>query len=185
MVQKSISQAVKENRLDLTEWAENMLQRIRFNFIKQYVWPYGEPGPYVGYKNKPKSKKSTGAGLKSLYAAVYAGANGDTEKISFFFNYYLYFVDMGVGAGQTIHEVDRSANARYNRRYKKWKGEGDRQSRPIISMELRHQIRRLDTLISAYYGDAIVNGIIASLTDEEPDLNNASNVIYAKNNIPV
>lgn len=177
MAQKSIQQAVKERHLNLTEWAENMLQRIKFNFIKQFVWPYGAPGPYVGYKNKSYAKKSTGAGLNSLYAAIYAGANGDTEKISFFFNYYLYFVDMGVGAGQTINEVDRSANAKYNRRYKNWSKEGDRQSRPIISMELRHQLRRLETLVSVYYEDAITNGVIASLTDKEPDLSGASNIV--------
>lgn len=180
MAQRSIEQAVKERRLDLTEWAENMLQRIRFNFIKQFVWPYGAPGPYVGYKNKSYAKKSTGAGLKSLYAAIYAGANGDTEKISFFFNYYLYFVDMGVGTGQAINEVDRSANAKYNRRYKNWEREGDRQSRPIISMELRHQLRRLETLVSAYYEDAITNGIITSITDKEPDLTSANSVVRAK-----
>lgn len=174
MAQDNIQQAVKERHLDLTEWAENMLVRIRFNFIKQYVWPYGSPGPYVGYKKK---STSTGAGLRSLYAAVYAGANGDTEKITFFFNYYLYFVDMGVGAGQTIDKVDRSANARYNRRYKNWEKEGDRQSRPVISMELRHQLRRLETLVSAYYGDAIQNGIISTLTGEEPDLSGATKVI--------
>lgn len=162
MAQKGIKQAIEEERLDLTRWAENMKQRLEANFETQKVWPRGFPGPYIGYRNTPGAKGSTGDALRTFYAKVYAGAGGDTEKISFFFRYYLYFVDMGVGAGQPIEDVDRSAKASWRTRYKDWAREGDRQSRPVLSMELRWQLLRLETLVSSFYQDFIETTIIKS-----------------------
>lgn len=165
MAQKGTDKAAKEKRLDLTLWAENMKKRLEANFETQRVWPRGYPGPYIGYRNTPAAKNSTGVGLHSFYSKLWAGANGDTEKISFFFKYYLYFVDMGVGAGQPIEDVDRSADANWRRTYKNWDGEGDRQSRPMLSMELRWQLLRLETLVSSYYQQLIENGVIVSFED--------------------
>ena len=76
---------------------------------------------------------------------------------------------MGVGAGQPIGKVDRSEKARYNKLYKSWKDTGDRQSRPAFAMEFRYQIFKLSTIVSAYYGRLVTNGIVFSLTDEIPD----------------
>lgn len=164
--QKSISQAVKDEFLDLTRWANNMIRQLQSNFETQHVWPGGFPGPYIGYRNTPAAKRSTGKGYRRMYAKVFNGAGGDTRKISFFFNYYLYFVDMGVGAGQPIEDVERSKDARFNQLYQIWKEQGDRQSRPIIAMEVRHQLRRLEVLVSSYYQDFIENGVLVSFQDE-------------------
>lgn len=164
--QKTISQAVKEEFLDLTRWANNMIRQLQANFETQHVWPGGFPGPYIGYRNTPAAKKSTGQAYRRMYAKVFNGAGGDTKKISFFFNYYLYFVDMGVGAGQPIEDVERSKDARFNQLYQIWKEEGDRQSRPVIAMEVRHQLRRLEVLVSSYYQDFIENGVLVSFQDE-------------------
>lgn len=164
--QKTISQAVKEEFLDLTRWANNMIRQLQTNFETQHVWPGGFPGPYIGYRNTPAAKKSTGQAYRRMYAKVFNGAGGDTKKISFFFNYYLYFVDMGVGAEQPIEDVERSKDARFNQLYQIWKEEGDRQSRPIIAMEVRHQLRRLEVLVSSYYQDFIENGVLVSFQDE-------------------
>lgn len=163
--QKSISEAVQKKFLDLTKWANNMIGQLKHNYSTQKVWPGGHPGPYIGYRNTPGAKGSTGDSYRTMYAKVYAGANGDTEKVSFFFNYYLYFVDMGVGAGQPIEDVDNDEKAHWGRLYKRWKEQGDRQSRPILAMELRHQLRRLQTLVSAYYGDFVENGLVVSFDD--------------------
>lgn len=73
---------------------------------------------------------------------------------------------MGVGAGQPIEDVERSKDARFNQLYQIWKEEGDRQSRPIIAMEVRHQLRRLEVLVSSYYQDFIENGVLVSFQDE-------------------
>ena len=171
--QKSVKQAAKEKRLDLTYWAEGVVKRLKTNFDTQNIFPYGYPGPYPGAARKQtkdgRFEGSTGNAFRSIYAKVYNAAGGNTEKISFFFNYYLYFVDMGVGAGRPIETVDRSDKAKYNRLYKTWKDTGDRQSRPAFAMEFRYQIFKLSTLVSAYYGRLITNGIVFSLTDEIPD----------------
>lgn len=167
MAQKGIKQAVEEERLDLTVWAENMKKRLEANFETQKVWPRGFPGPYIGYRNTPGAKGSTGDALRTFYAKVYAGAGGDTEKISFFFRYYLYFVDMGVGAGQPIEEVESYPDAKWNETFKKWEGMGDRKSRPVLSMEFRHQVRRLQTLVSAYYQEYIETVMVQSFYDAQ------------------
>lgn len=161
--QKSVKQAVRDKKLDLTYWAEGVVKRLKLNFDTQNIYPYGDPGPYPG------SPKSTGDAFRSIYAKVYNAAGGNTEKISFFFNYYLYFVDMGVGGGQPIERVDRSEKAKYNRLYKPWDDTGDRQSRPAFAMEFRYQLFKLSYIVSAYYGELITNGIVFSITDEIPD----------------
>ena len=166
MVQRGIDKAVKEERLDLTLWAENMKKHLERNFETQKIWPRGEPGPYIGYRNTPAAKQNTSEGLNSFYAQLWAGADGDTEKISFFLHYYLYFVDMGVGAGQPIEDVERSSYAKFNQLYKRWDGEGDRQSRPVLSMEFRHQLTRLEVLVSSYYQEFIETGVVVSFMDE-------------------
>lgn len=163
--QKSVKQAVRDKKLDLTYWAEGVVKRLKLNFDTQNIFPYGSPGPYPG------SPPSTGDAFRSIYAKVYNAAGGNTEKISFFFNYYLYFVDMGVGADQPIGAVDRSDKAKYNKLYKDWDDRGERQSRPAFAMEFRYQLFKLGTIVSAYYGRLITNGIVFSITDEMPDDN--------------
>lgn len=171
--QKSIKQATGEKKLELTYWAEGVVKRLKKNFDTQNIFPYGYPGPYPGSstitKNGQRIQNSTGDAFRSIYAKVYNAAGGNTEKISFFFNYYLYFVDMGVGAGQPIEAVDRSDKAKYNKLYKAWPDRGERQSRPAFAMEFRYQIFKLSAIVSAYYGRLITNGIVFSLTDEIPD----------------
>ena len=164
-LQKSVKQASKEKKLDLTYWAEGVIQRLKTNFKTQNIFPRGSPGPYPG------AEPSTGDSYRSIYARVYNAAGGNTEKISFFFNYYLYFVDMGVGAGQPIEKVDRNEKAKYNQLYRPWDDKGERQSRPAFAMEFRYQLFKLKTIVSAYYGQLITNGIVFSLTDKMPDDN--------------
>lgn len=165
MAQSGIPQAVKDKFLDLTQWTQNMIVHLQNNFQTQKVWPKGEPGPYIGYGDLRESKRSTGDAFNSIYASLWAGANGDTEKISFFFNYYLYFVDMGVGSGFPITKVNRDKDAQFAELYEDWKEKGDRQSRPIIGPELRHQLDRLSVIVCSYYGDYIQNEIVSSFED--------------------
>ena len=170
--QTSIKQATKDKRLDLTYWAQGVVNRLKLNFETQKIFPRGFPGPYPG-SSVQKDKKgnytgSTGDAFRSIYARVYNAAGGNTEKISFFFQYYLYFVDRGVGAEQPITAVDRDAAAKYHARYKNWSDRGDRQSRPAFAMEFRYQLFKLGTIVSAYYGRMVTNGIVFSITDEMP-----------------
>lgn len=170
MTQRGIQEALKEERLDLTVWAENMKKRLQQNFETQNVWPMGFPGPYIGYRNTPAAKRhlknNPNRSINRFYARLYNGANGDTKKIEFFFNYYLYFVDMGVGVGRHIEDVDNTSPANWRTLYKKWDGQGDRQSRPILAMEVRHQLRRLQMLVLSYYEEYIENGVLVAFDDK-------------------
>ena len=103
---------------------------------------------------------------------VYNAAGGNTEKISFFFNYYLYFVDMGVGGGQPIERVDRSDKAKYNKLYKHWDDRGDRQSRPAFAMEFRYQLFKAEhDCFRLITEDWLPTESVFSITDEIPDDN--------------
>lgn len=166
MSQSNIEQAVSEQRLNLERWANGMIEQLHKRFATQNTWPLGYPGPYRLYKVRHKGS-STGEAYRNIWTTVFNGANGDTEKVSFFFREYLYFVDMGVGAGQPLEKVDNAAPARWNRLYKTWQGEGDRQSRPQLTMEIRHQVRRLTTLLATYYNDCIENGLVFSFQEDE------------------
>lgn len=166
-MQQSIEQAKEEKFLELTKWANHTIARIRKNFDKQKVWPMGFPGPYKGYAGTERSKGSTGESYspRRLYAQVYNMAGGDTERITFFFRYYLYYVDMGVGRGK--HWKFENEDAYYNRLFRKWQGEGDRQQRPFLTMEIRHQLRRLEGILLAYYSEVIETKIVTDLVGED------------------
>ena len=58
---------------------------------------------------------STGKLLKSFTQTIITQSNGNVEKITFAFDFYGKFVDMGVGRGVTITEVNQS-----NRKPKPW-----------------------------------------------------------------
>ena len=58
---------------------------------------------------------SSGQLIKSFHQHVQAQANGNPELITFTFEYYGKFVDMGVGRGVKIEDVSSS-----NRRPKQW-----------------------------------------------------------------
>lgn len=187
--QVGLKQAVKEGRLDLHYFAEHTLDMIRQRMGKQKVWPFGHPGPYREYKyinskKKDGQWKSTGAAEKQMYAIVYNAAGGDTTKISFFFEHYMNFVDMGVGKGRRIGDVtERGTPAHYNTLFAKWggmsygkgrnrdintNGGSARRSRPMMMMELRHQAVRLRTLASSYF-DALIPVLMGSTDYEYKD----------------
>lgn len=59
--------------------------------------------------------KQTGQLLKSFTHFINTQANGDPKRITFAFEYYGKFVDMGVGKGTTINQVGST-----NRKPKPW-----------------------------------------------------------------
>lgn len=160
-MQNTLEQAQEQKFLDLNKWADDTISRIKINYKTQNVWPMGFPGPYQGYNGKKDG--STGDSFRQIYTRVFNSASGDTEKIYFFFNYYLYFVDMGVGRGRPW-EYEFS-NAKYNKLYQQWRGRGDRQQRPFLTMEIRHQIRRLSFLLEKYYAEKVRLDIVAALEE--------------------
>lgn len=164
MAQRGIDQAIEQKKLDLHLWADQVLKRIILNMKREMISPFGHPGPYAGYDNRKNGAMS----IRKLYARVYNDAGGNTEKITFFFSEFLNYIDMGVGVEQTFEQLRAkgrsSKKARYNRRYARWEGEGDRQQRPFLGMEFRHQIRRLQSMLLEYHTEDIQMVLVDALT---------------------
>ena len=83
------------------------------------------------------------------------------------------FVDMGVGKGRPISKVERRLSADYKIRYMEWDAKQGSTQRPAISMEFRHQTRRMQRYwVNRFKFDAqcvLVFGIEGSLDGNEPD----------------
>ena len=141
--QKSLKEAHEQGFLELSNWADLMIQRIKMNYEVQRIWPLGKGGggPYKDYHiiNAARRGKyrSTGESFtkQNLYSRVLAGAGGNTVAVDFFFRYYLFFVDWGVGKGQTKNEVPENGIPKMKKRYADWQFTGDRQRRPVVMGE--------------------------------------------------
>lgn len=75
--------------------------------------------------------------INSFTHHVVTQANGDPERIEFVFEYYGRFVDMGVGRGVTIGEVEFS----------------DRKRKPWYSKTFFSQVKKLGEIISVKYSE--------------------------------
>lgn len=169
--QTSLQQAHEEGYLELSNWAQLMVQRIRMNFDVQKIWPKGAAGggPYPGYwiiNAARKGKyKSTGEAFmeRNLYAKVVNGANGNTVAVDFFFRRYLLFVDWGVGAGQPKSEVPDTGIPNMKRRYAAWSQTGDRQRRPVILGAIRGSRFFLGKILQDYWQEEAQMAILYGL----------------------
>ncbi len=158
--QKSLKEAHEQGYLELSNWADLMINRIRMNFDVQRIWPKGPGGggPYKDYwivnTIRRGKYKSTGDAFleKNLYANVVAGAGGNTEAVDFFFKRYLFFVDWGVGRGQTVQEVPEKGVPKMTRRYANWKGLGNRQRRPVVLGAIKGSRFFLGKMLEDYWG---------------------------------
>lgn len=90
----------------------------------------------------------TGQLVRSFHQHVYAHANGVPELITFTFEYYGKFVDMGVGRGITVEQVGFS-----NRRPKSW-----------YSKVFFSQLEKLKELLAEKYAS---NALLAIVTNVE------------------
>lgn len=158
--QTSLKQAHEQGYLELSNWGELMIQRIKMNFEVQRIWPLGTGGggPYRNYhivnaarKGKYQSKGEAFLD-RNLYSKVVAGAGGNTVAIDFFFRYYLFFVDWGVGAGQKNQEVPENGIPKMKRRYAEWRYTGDRQRRPVVQGAIRGSRFFLGKILEDYWG---------------------------------
>lgn len=157
--QISLQQAREDGYLELDNWAQLILQRIRMNFDIQKIWPKGSGGggPYQDYwiVNAARSGryKSTGNAFlaQNLYAKVLNGAGGNTVAVDFFFKKYLMFVDWGVGAGQSVDEVPDAGVPKMKNRYAPWSKTGDRQRRPVVMGAIKGSRFFLGKILQDYW----------------------------------
>lgn len=161
--------------------AHDTLENIARNFQTQGIFPAGEAWPgwfEENARHKYGRWHSTGAGIDSFRFQLddaLAGVTDPTAKditMTFFFDYYLKFVDMGVGRGRPIESVARTRPADYKTRYSQWGLPGyawDRSvfsaprehptHRPAIMMEFRHTARRMQMYFGAQtarYAPAVI-----------------------------
>jgi hypothetical protein len=119
----------------------------------------------IKWKKKLASNKigDTGSLLRSFKYNVLASAQGNVLKITFLFEYYGRFVDMGVGKGVKIGDVKESAASRKlsgkmlgnRRRPKKW-----------YSKTFHAEVMKLSEIFAKEYGHRGVVAITENLSDQ-------------------
>lgn len=141
-------------------WAHETLEAIHKNFQTQCIFPEGEVYPGWAAKNAAihgNSWQSTGAGFDSFYFHILHAAEvfdvGVRDwAVDFMYNYYLNFVDMGVGKGRPISKVNRTLAADHDIRYmSSWNPAEGSTQRPAIAMEFRHQAERMRRYMANRY----------------------------------
>ena len=157
--QKSLKEAHEQGYLELSNWGELMVQRIKMNYNVQKIYKGGNTGPYRDYwivnMARRGDYRSTGESFNKIYSKVHAGAGGNTVAIDFFFRNYLYFVDWGVGKGQKIPEVPRKGSlgkGAMKHIYAHWNGVGDRQRRPVVFGAIKGSRFFLGNILQDYWG---------------------------------
>ena len=158
--QTSLKEAHEQGRLELQNWGDLMIQRIRMNFEVQHIWPKGPGGggPYKDYwiinASRTGKYRSTGDAFtkQNLYAKAINGAGGNTVAVDFFFKQYLMFVDWGVGKGQKIEDVPDVGIPKMRRLYNRWTKPGDRQRRPVVMGAIRGSRFFLARILQDYWG---------------------------------
>lgn len=91
--------------------------------------------------------------LNSFAHHVATQANGDPERIEFVFEYYGKFIDMGVGRGVPISEVQFS----------------DRKRKPWYSKTFFSQVKKLGEILSEKYAAKAQATIIENLDTGSPN----------------
>ena len=163
--------------------AHETLEAIHKNFKTQGIFPEDEVYPGWAAKNaaiKGDSWKSTGAGFDSFYFHIlHASEALDVSvrdwAVEFMYNYYLNFVDMGVGKGRPISKVNRTLAADHDIRYmSSWNPSEGSTQRPAIAMEFRHQAERMRRyMANRYKYDAQVM-LMNSLDGFEANIGNSN-----------
>lgn len=128
----------------LNQFCRDTWEQIRRNFKTQAVFPYEV---YPGYLDKnakagARSWKSTGAAFDQLVFQV-KDASMSQARIDALFNYYLLYVDIGVGKGRSASEVERESPSDYKKRYTQWAPKRNKTHRPILMSEIRHLAARM------------------------------------------
>ena len=120
------------------------------NLVQQRVWP---TEVWPGYAEEVRQHKAnpTGEGVES-FRFVVTNTNPSEMEITATFLSYMRYVDLGVGAGTDVEDVDRSKKAYYSRRYGRWIGHKKRVQRPAVLMEMRHILKRMRDYAVDFYG---------------------------------
>lgn len=134
---------------------DQTLAQIKNNLMTQRIWPYEVyPGYHIDNERRHMQGgwHSTGEGIKSFEGDVIEAGEDGVVTLSFRYNDYLQYVDIGVGAGRKAEDVDRAKKAYYTRRYVgSWTPEKGKTHRPALAMEFRHLQSRLENYVQSFY----------------------------------
>lgn len=135
---------------------DQTISQIKRNLETQHVWPteiYQNFHSINEIRKRRHQWYATGEGIKSFEGSIVtADENTGIVTMSFRFNDYMQYVDIGVGAGRKSDDVERAKKVRYASRYTKWFAGNGKTHRPAIMPELRHLATRLEDYCESFYG---------------------------------
>ena len=145
------------------------LEQLEINMMTQRIWPYEV---YPGYAERNERRRreggwySTGEGIKSFEGYIIE-ADEETGMItmSFRYNAYMEYVDIGVGAGRKVGDVDRARKVRFKQRYTQWNPSEGRSHRPGLRPELNHLATRLADYMQDFYGKRLEFKVLETFQD--------------------
>ena len=143
------------------------IDQIEINMSVQHIWPFAPYATYPEvneYRAQHKSWHSTGEGIRSFRGFVYE-ADERTGLVTLGIRYadYLRYVDIGVGAGRTALDVQRSKKVNFRSRYTRWAPSRNMSSRPAIRPEANHLATRLERYVRDWYDQKLTFDIDALL----------------------
>ena len=157
----------------ISDFHRQTLLQLKVNFATQHIFPY-EVYPHYKEINEARRKMgmwySTGESINSIDGEIIRADESDIT-LSYTFNDYLQYVDIGVGGKTTSGDVERNRNVRFRSRYvSRWnRGEG-RSHRPGIMPELRHLQTRIRDYMVDFWGYKGEIAILNSFDDLEINL---------------
>ena len=137
--------------------------RLKKNFAVQKIYPEGEvyPGWFAENAKRQQQQRgewySTGDAARTAYWQMryFEGKDDFPSEVilEYFFNYYISFVDYGVGQNRPLSKVKRGAEAVRNQRYiDQWVPKEEKTHRPIFRKEMRLLKRRGGNWLTTWSG---------------------------------
>lgn len=155
-------------RRAITQFHKDTLEQLDINLATQQVWP---TEVYPGYKKVNEKRKrqggwySTGRGRRSIKGKIVSADETGDITLEYSYLSYLRYAEIGVGAGVTAEEVDRTKNVKFAQRYiSSWDRKVGRSHRPAIRAEVNHLATRIERYLCDFYGEQIKANVVYGLT---------------------
>lgn len=150
-------------RTKMQYMAGDTRDHIEKAFHTQAVFPFEEVYPGWFRENARRAAQnsgawhSTGDAARNFYWQLKYAEDKNTGmptevKMEYFFNYYISFVDYGVGKGRPLSKVQRGKDARREERYTDWVPKQGKTHRPVFRKEMRALKKRGATWLTTWTG---------------------------------
>ena len=146
----------------VSRFHRDTLEQLRRNMETQKIFPneinagfrkVNEERKQAAHGDHSKGWFATGEGARSFEGRIVSDDGAGNVTLEYRYRQYLRFVDMGVMAGVSKEDVERSKKVRYYQRYvRKWAPRASFSHRPGIMPELAHTETRLATYLRDFYG---------------------------------